>query len=363
MFSDSRTPAPEEQKAFKPHAPHFIPWLRNSLKPHHSSGLGLSGPYKCNSEVQNNLAPSERPKGIGIFSFQGKDKSKKGEMRCNGVGMARMLPVVLRGHHILPGGLGKSKQPPDAEPDTSGQALDTSSPSAQNNHAFGRTHGSNLTLSLLQNATPVKKYGPLVGPPTVPVLVPALLAEGSEGKDRREKLWDYTSHTIHHRDLRSSSRLSSDSQGLVDSQQGFRSNLSYKSRNSQSQRDLTALREPPVDGFPGGLNGVIFSTEVPQRGPGFATTLRGRRKPRLSSKHMAAPGQKQTWDQARTNSEGEPRRKEACCDRTAVRNQIKRVVENLEQVLTALRDVHQEMREVSGRAFVECAQNGTLFGV
>ena len=33
--------------------------------------------------------------------------------------------------------------------------------------------------------------------------------------------------------------------------------------------------------------------------------------------------------------------------RKAVRNQIKRVVDNLEQVLGALKDVHQEMREVT----------------
>lgn len=369
MFSDSRAPAPVEQKGFKPHAPHFIPWLRKGLKPHNSSTLGRNGSYKSNSEVRNNLTPSEKTKGIGIFSFQGRDKSKKGELRCNGVGMARMLPVVLRGHHILPGSLGKqredsparSKESPELDPDPNTQGLDSSSTSAQNNHVFVRNQGSHLNLSQPQpdgTGTSAKKYGPLVGPPPVPV--PTQLAEGPECKvpvvtcmeDRRGKVWDYTSHTIHRRDLHSSSWMSSDTQGLIEGHHGFRSSFSYMKRNSQSQRDLTALSEPPVGGFSGALNGVIFSTEVPHRGLGFTTTLRGPKQPRQNSKRTAVLGQNQTWVQHRANTEGEPQRKEACCSRKVVRNQIKRVVDNLEQVLAALRDVHLEMKEVARQSLL-----------
>lgn len=369
MFSDSRAPAPGEQKGFKPHAPHFIPWLRNSLKPHHSSDLGLNGPYKSNSEACNNLTPLERAKGIGFFSIQGKDRGKKGELRCNGVGMARMLPVVLGGHHILPSSLGKQRedsparwsQSPEQEPDpntqiSSGddrpQGLSNSSTSAKNNHTVVRNHSSHLSILQAQNdatSTSVRKYGPLVGPPPIPV--PALLTEEPNCKvpvvacmdDRRGKVWDYNSHTIRQRDLHSSSWLSSDTQGLIERQHG----LSYISRNSQSQRNLTALRDPPVEGFNGPLNGVIFTTEVPQRGLGCTTTLRGSKKSRPSSEHIAVLGQNQTWVQHRqTNSEGDSQRKNTGCNRKLVRNQIKRVVDNLEQVLAALRDIHQEMKEV-----------------
>lgn len=376
MFSDSRAPAAGEQKGFKPHAPHFIPWLRNSLKPHHSSDLGLNGPYKSSSEARNNLAPLERAKGIGFFSIQGKDRAKKGELRCNGVGMARMLPVVLRGHHILPGTLGKQRedsparwnQSPELHPDSNTQTspedgtqgLSSSSTSAQDNHTLVRNHSSHLSLVQSQTSTTVRKYGPLVGPPPAPVpeepncKVPVVV----DMEDRRGKVWDYAS-SYRQRDFHSSSWQSSDTRGLTERQHGFTSSFSYikqQSRNSQSQRDLTALREPPVEGFNGPLNGVIFSTEVPQAGLGCTTTLRGPRKPRPSLERVGILGQNQTWVKYRPTNEGEPQRKEEGCSRKVVRNQIKRVVDNLEQVLRALRDVHQEMKEVTCRIFVDSAQ-------
>lgn len=383
MFSDSRTPAPGEQKGFKPQAPHFIPWLRNSLKPQHSSDLGLNGPYKSNAEARNNLTPLERAKGIGIFSIQGKDRAKKGELRCNGVGMGRMLPVVLRGHHILPGSLRKQReysparwnQPAELDPDPNvqispgdrPQGLVSSSTSAQDKHSFVR----NSHLSLLQSkndgtSTTGRKYGPLVGPSPAPV--PAPFTEEPKCKvplvvcmeDGRGKVCNYTHHTTYRqRDLHSSSCLSSDTQGLIETQQGFSSSFSYikqQSRNSESQRDLTALREPPVEGFNGSLNGVIFSTEDPQRSLDCTTTLRGPRKPRPSSERIAVLGQNHLWVQHRPKSEGESQRKEAGCNMKVVRKQIKCVVDNLEQVLTALRDVHQEMKEVRWQTFLVSAE-------
>nr|XP_046248164.1 zinc finger protein jing homolog [Scatophagus argus] len=373
MFSDSRASAPGEQKGFKPHAPHFIPWLRNSLKPHHSSDLGLNGPYKSSSEARNNLTPLERAKGIGFFSIQGKDRAKKGELRCNGVGMARMLPVVLRGHHILPGSLGKQRedsparwnQSPELHPEPNTQTspgdgpqdLSNSSTSAEDNHTFVRNHSSHPSPLESQNdstSTSVRKYGPLVGPLPAPgpeeanCKLPVVVAV----EDRRGKVWDYSSSiTYRQRDLHSSSWLSSDTQTqeITERQHGFPSSFSHikqQSRISQSQRDLTALREPPVESFNRPLNGVIFSTEVPQRGLDCATTLQGPRKSRPSLERIGILGQNQKWVQYRPTSGGEPQRKEAGCSRKVVRNQIKRVVDNLEQVLTALRDVHQEMKEV-----------------
>ncbi|XP_077391682.1 uncharacterized protein LOC144027756 [Festucalex cinctus] len=316
MFSDSRAPAAKEHRAFKPHAPHFIPWLRNSLKSQQSADLGLNGPYKSNPELRDNLAPLERTKGIGIFSIPGKNKAKKSELRCNGVGVARMLPVVLRGHHIL----GKPKEGSPVKAKQSSEV----------------------------EFDPVS-HGPPAGSPQVPT--PALLIESPDSKvgvrmeERREDIWDYTSHVIHQRDLQSSVWLSSNPQGSSkDGHRGFRSSFSYISRNCQSQRDLSVLREPPVDGSGAPRNGVIFSTEVPHRGLGFTTTLRG---PGKHGKRIAALGANQArWVQQKPKSDAESRRKGAECNRKMVRNQLKRVVDNLEQVLTALRDVQQEMKEV-----------------
>lgn len=357
MFSESRAPAPGEQRGFKPHAPHFIPWLRNSLKPHHSSDLGLNGPYKSSSEARNNLAPLEKAKGIGLFSSQGKNRGKK-ELRFNGVGMARILPVVLRGHHILPGSLGKQRegsparwnQSPELDPEPGTQVTAGEGPQDQSNSSTSAQDDHSSPPNLLQSdgtGTLLRKYGPLVGPPpsaaqTEPNCKVSVVV-GVE--DRRGKMWDGASQT----GLHSSSWLSSDNQELTERQHAFTSSFSYikqKSRNSQSHRDLTALREPPVEGLSEPLNGVLFSTEVPLRGPGCSTSLRGTRKHRLSLDHTGILGHNQTWNQYRLTSEREPLRKEAGCSRKVVRNQIKRVVDNLEQVLRALRDVHQEMSEV-----------------
>lgn len=364
MFSDSRAPAPGEQKGFKPHTPHFMPWLRNSLKPQHTNDRGVNGQYKSSSESRNNLTPLERAKGIGFFSIQGKERAKKAELRCNGVGMARMLPVVLRGHHILPGSLGKQREDSAArwnqsaelhtDPNMQIKSLVNSSDSVQDNHSFVKK--SFLQSTDDEASTPGRKYGPLVGPPPGPV--PSPLTEKPNCKmpvvvcveDRRGKVWDPNGHTaFDQKDLHSSRWLSSDSHGLTGRQREFSTSFSYikqQSRNSQSQRDLTMLREPPVEGFNGSQNRVIFSTEVPQRGLSCTTTLRGPRKPRPTSERITVLGQNQTWVQHRPKSEGESQRKQAHCSMKVVRNQIKCVVDNLEQVLTSLRDVQQEMKEV-----------------
>ncbi|XP_029132805.2 uncharacterized protein [Labrus bergylta] len=356
MFSDSRAPAPGEQKGFKPHTPHFIPWLRNSLKPHQSGDIGLNGQFKSGSEARNNLTPLERAKGIGFFSIQGKDRAKKGDLRCNGVGMARMLPVVLRGHNILQGSLGKQREEsparwnhsPELQPDPSTQISPEEAPQDVSKGST-RNHSGTLQPQNDRASTKVRKYGPLVGPPPAPAAeeknckVPVVM--GME--DRSKKLWDYSSNTTHrHRDLHSSSWVGTDRPGLLERQHGFTSSFSYikqQSRNSQSQRDL---REPPVDGFHRPLNGVLFSTEVPQSGLGCTTTLQRPRKARQSLEHISILGQNQTWVQYRKKNGGESQKTEGGCSRKVVRKQIKRVVDNLEQVLTALRDVQQEMREV-----------------
>lgn len=342
MFSDSGAPAPGEPKSFKHHTPHFMPWLRNSLKPHPGSDLGLNGAYKPSAEAPNHLTPLERAKGIGLFSIQGKEK-RKGELRLNGVGMARILPVVLRGHHILPGALGRQKdtrpakriQRPELAPDSRDlqQGLGTNSTSAQEQKISLPPTESKGT------GTSATKYGPLVGAP------PAASPEDPEGKvdgveEAKVKVWDDASRSTYcQRALHSSSWIGSDHQGPTEPQRGFASGFSYtqqRSRKSQSQRDL---REPPTEGFHTPLNGVLFSGTVSGRGPGCTATLRGTRKPRTNPEPTGIRGPKQTDDPCRPTLDR---------SRRLVRGQIKRVVDNLEQVLRALRDVHQEMKEVRG---------------
>lgn len=347
MFSDSGAPAPGEQKSFKHHTPHFIPWLRNSLKPHHGSDLGLNGPYKSASEAPSHLTPLERAKGIGLFSIQGKEK-RKGELRLNGVGMARILPVVLRGHHLLPGSLGKQKQdraskwsqPPELPSDLVAGDLQQG---LSDNSTSAPEHNSSL-LQAQSHGTGTSTYGPLVGGP------PAASPEDPERKateveEPKVNVWDYGSSTNYRqRELHSSSWIGSDRRGLT--QHSLTSSFGHiqqKSRKSQSQRDL---REPPVEGLSRPLNGVVLSTGVSERGFNCTATLRGPRKPRTNSEYPEILGPNQTRVQCRPTADRALQVKEVTCSRKVVRNQIKRVVNNLEQVLRALRDVQQEMREV-----------------
>lgn len=328
MFSDSGAPAPGEPRSFKHHAPHFIPWLRNSLKPHHASDLGLSGPYKSGPEAPNRLSPLERAKGIGLFSIQGKER-KKGELRLNGVGMARILPVVLRGHHILPGGLGKQKdtraskwsQPPELPPDSGDLQQGPQTTSAEEQKRSLHSAESRGT-----------------GPPALIGAPPAASPQDPDVEEAQVKVWDRASSAPYcQRALQSSSWVGSDRRGATEPRSGF-SYVQQKSRKSQSQRDL---REPPAEGFHLPLNGVVFSAGVSGRGLSCTATLRSSsRKPRTNPEHAGIPGPKQGPDLCRPS-----------VDRSGkvVRNQIKRVVDNLEQVLRALRDVHQEMKEVRPR--------------
>lgn len=358
MFSESRTPAPGEQRSFKPHAPHFIPWLRNSLKPQHASGgggggggggdLGLNGPYKSvgKAEAKRNssLAQLEKAKGIGIFSSNSAKSRAKKELRFNAAGVARILPVVLRGHHILPGPLGKQREEgglgergerlPELDPEPEEREVEPQQQEPSNSSVSVKDHNPASVLQSDGAVTLFRKYGPLV--------------EAAPSEPDRKV-------TVRGPEEAAPGWLSSDaSHESIERQRGFPSSFTLirpNSSSSQSHRDLTALREQPSEGPGRPLNGLIFSTEVPLRGlAGCSTSLRSSRKHRLSLDHSKTLGvHSHTWTQRRsTNEDREPVRKEvgAGCSRKVVRHQIKRVVDNLEQVLKALRDVHQEMSEV-----------------
>lgn len=330
MFSDSRGSA--EHKGFKTHGPHFLPWLRNSLKSHQNHDGNINGAVKSVSENRNHL------KGKGFFSIQGKDKEKKG---CNGV--ARMLPVVLRGHHILTGKQREDSparwtQSPELDPEVS-ITPEPERSLGQNNHIEIKGSPENVVPSQSdQICTTLRRYGPLVVAPPPPVVESKCTPPVMVCVDNKEKVWDYSSRSFRQRDLHSASWVGPETQSILNRHQ-FTSSFSFihqQTRNSQSHRDLTSLRDTHLDRA---LNGVLLSTQVAHRGPGCTKTLRGPRKPRPSSERITHL--EQAWFQPdRTNiGSGDSKRK-------AVRNQIKRVVDNLEHVLGALRDVQQEMKEV-----------------
>ncbi|XP_056132839.1 proline-rich protein 36 [Lampris incognitus] len=369
MFSDRK-----DHRGFKPHTSHFFPWLRNGLKANQDSNLGLDGAYTCGTEPRSTLSPLGKAKGVCLLSkdlIQGKDKEKKGDARCNGVGLAKRLPVVLRGHHILPGSLGRQrgdsparwKQPPEQNPDSDNpgdkpKRLGDTSPSVHDYSSEYSVVRSQLgppnppPSQTDRTSPPVRRYGPLLVP--TPVSGPARPGKfkGQEPncnapvivcmEEGREKTWHYARHTYLQRDLHSSILLNS-----AERQQGL------DHSKERSQRDLAGSEEPlSVAAFngPNSLHGVIFSTEVPLRDRDSGCS----RKPRPSSECTLSWAQRsQTWSRSRPTSGGEARVawREAGqtgprCSRKAVRSQIKRVVANLEQVLGALKDVHQEMKEV-----------------
>ncbi|KAK7889512.1 hypothetical protein WMY93_025072 [Mugilogobius chulae] len=331
MFSDNR--GSEEHRGFKTHGSHFLPWLRNSLKSHQNHDFNLNGTVKSGSENRNHI------KGMGFFSIQGKDKEKKG---CNGV--ARVLPVVLRGHHILTGKQREDSparwtQSPELDPEVSITSELEKSLTPDNHDETKGSPQNVVPCQSDQTCTTLRRYGPLV-------VVPPVLQEDPKSTppvvgvfvDNKEKVWDYSSRSFRQRDLHSASWVGPETQSILNRHQ-FTSSFSFihqQTRNSQSHRDLTSLRDKQLDRA---LNGVLFSTQVAQRGPGCTKTLRGPRKQRPSSERIT--NLEQSWFQPKHINihAGDSKRK-------AVRNQIKRVMDNLEHVLGALRDVQQEMKEV-----------------
>uniref|UniRef100_A0AAV2KUF5 Uncharacterized protein n=1 Tax=Knipowitschia caucasica TaxID=637954 RepID=A0AAV2KUF5_KNICA len=332
MFSDRKGSA--EHKGFKTHGSHFLPWLRSSLKSHQNHDSNLNGTIKSGSEHRNHL------RGKGFFSIQSKDKEKKG---CNGV--ARVLPVVLKGHHILSAGKQREDSParwtqsPELDPEVSIRSELEKSFVPDKHDETNCTPKTVAPSQSDQRCTTLRRYGPLVvASPAVPEDTESIPPVVGVFVDNKEKVWDYSTRSFRQRDLHSASWVGPETQSILKRHQ-FTSSFSFihqQTRNSQSHRDLTSLRDTQLDRA---LNGVLFSTQVAERGPGCTKTLRGPRKPRPSSEHIT--NLEQTWLQPNRNSinTGDSKRK-------VVRNQIKRVMDNLEHVLGALRDVQQEMKEV-----------------
>ncbi|CAL8308341.1 unnamed protein product [Lota lota] len=391
MFSESKAAGRGEQRGFK-HMPHFFPWLCSGLKAHQTGGdLGLRGPFRRSAESHlEDLAPQGKIKEE--IQRNEKDKHKKSVPRGNGMGLARRLPLVLRGRHILSEGLGKTKEDGSSKKDPSPELVPNSDSGTRlpvqdgpqdlgNNgitvqdfyseHSPVRTPGSHLNLPSTPQSdgvgTPLRKYGPLA---PIPAPVPPgeqIVQEAQNPKvpsalsveEDREKLSGYLRRTYRQRDPTFSCWINSSTWGTIDRQQGFKSSVSCpqeKSTDSPSQRDSARPEELPGARFNhrGSFKGDVLSRERPHTDTGFTRTLPGRRKPRPKSDLVQTRGPEQAWVQPRaagavdstSAAANEPGHLGPRCNRKAVRSQIKRVVVNLEQVVGALRNVQQEMKEV-----------------
>ena len=392
--------------------PHFFPWLCSGLKTHQSGGgggdLGLRGAFRRSAEPRlEDLAPQGRIKEE-IQPGRDKEKHRKSVPRGNGMGLARRLPLVLRGRHILSEGLGKAKDggpgkkgpspEPAPQPDSETRpAVQDGPPDPGNNGVtvqdFNpepspvRTPGSQLSLPSTPQSEgvgpPLRKYGPLA-PIPVPVPVtpgkqvvqeapnPAAPSQRSTAEEDREKLSVFLRRTYRQRDPAFSCWINSPTWGTIDRQRGFKSSVGgqqERSTDSPGQRPPAGRDELPGGRFNhrGSFKGDVLSREhPPHTDTGLTRTLPGRRKPRPKSELVQSRGPEQVWVQPRATgavdctgaaaaaaaAANEAGHLGARCHRKAVRSQIKRVVVNLEQVVGALRNVQQEMKEVSGSMWV-----------
>ncbi|CAL8254378.1 unnamed protein product [Merluccius merluccius] len=410
MFSESKAAGPGEQRGFKPHMPHFFPWLCSGLKAHQTGGdLGLRGPFRRGTETRlEDLAPQGKTKDK--IQASEKEKPKKSAPRGNGVGLARRLPMVFRGRHILSQAKedctakrdpspepGPNKSDPEADPPTGNRDKDEPRDLGNNGVAaqdfysecsFVRTPGSHPNLLSTPQSdgvcSPLRKYGPLA---PIPAPVPPGKATGREApspkgpsvasvEEEREKLCGYLRRTYQQRDPKFACWINSSTWGTIDRRRGFRSSFScpreQSAEHSPSRRNLAGRGELPGGaGFShrSSFKGDVFSRErpPPHADTAFTRSLPGWRKPRPKSELLQTRGREQAWVQPRspgavdsTNAAAdaaaaataaaaaanEPRPPGPRCSRKAVRNQIKRVVVNLEQVVGALKNVQQEMKEV-----------------
>ena len=395
--------------------PHFFPWLCSGLKSHQTGGgsggggggggdggdLGLEpswrGAFRRSAEPRlEDLAPRGRIKEE-IQPGRGKEKHRKSVPRGNGMGLARRLPLVLRGRHILSEGLGKAKEDGPGKKDPSPEPVPNSDPGPRPAVQDGprgpgddgvpvqgsnpepspvRTPGSQLSLPSTPQSEgvgpPLRKYGPLA-----PVTVPAtpgkqvvqeesnlkVPSPRSKEEEDRERLSVFLRRTYRQRDPAFSCWINSPTWSTVDGQRGFKSGVGgphERTGDSPVQRPPAGRDQLPGARFNhrGSFKGDVLSRErPPHTDAGFTRTLPGRRKPRPKSELVQSRGPEQAWVQpmaagavdstgaaAASNEQGQLGGR---CHRKAVRSQIKRVVVNLEQVVGALRNVQQEMKEVS----------------
>ena len=105
------------------------------------------------------------------------------------------------------------------------------------------------------------------------------------------------------------------------------------------------LQGPSADDFNGpiSLQRLIFSTEVPHRDKGPLT-------PRSHNSHSSWSPRSQLLQPGPSRQDQRPRMEAGPgvtrCSRRELRDQIRRVMDSLENVLGGLKDVHQEMKEV-----------------
>ncbi|XP_041746271.2 proline-rich protein 36-like isoform X2 [Coregonus clupeaformis] len=355
MFSDTR--APGEHRGYQHSNPHLNLWLHNRFRAHHSD-MGLNGQRR---RTDANLTYPNRAKEVGF---------KSQEVINTIHGKERMGP------HL--NGLGLE------EPDLSSQEGSPSRWSQGQSPEPGLRHSASVRNHYTEHSF-VWNHRQTLPHPSVknyvmaPAPAPPKQFKGQDGCKvpvcLEDQLWGYPRQTCQRNIHKSSWVDSATATQDLPIHQSFSSTLSStqkKVRNShrhltrpvggpETRRDQKDLTKPvggpetrrdqkdltkPVEGYngPSSLHEVIFSTEVPQRNMG-GPTLRSQQSP---SKHCPTPEDVQTrppsGHQGSRRGPGLTGSKRS--HRKVVRDQIRRVVENLEEVLGGLKDIHQEMKEV-----------------
>ncbi|XP_010869770.2 uncharacterized protein LOC105011449 [Esox lucius] len=352
MFSD--TSAPGEHRVLQHSNPNLNLWFHNGLGAHHSD-MGLNG--QCR-RVDANPIYSNRFKEVGFTAQEATNNTHETERtgpQLNGLGLeARRLRFAS-----LYVQSDSSSQ--EGRPSRWSQGL---SPELGLRHTMsGRSHCTESSFVGNHRQTlphpSVRKCltGTALGlaPPTQfkgqdGCKVPACLEDQLQGHSRQTCQRDLSTFS-----LMDSATVTQDRPR----HQSFSSTLSSKKGKSQnSHRDMTRpARGPetrldkkdltkPVEGYngPSCLHEIIFSTEIPQKNMKGPTP-----KPQQSpSKSFPTTEDIQTRPPSANqgSSRGTSRAGSKRSHQKVVRDQIQRVVKNLEEVLGGLKDVHQEMKEV-----------------
>ncbi|XP_036375105.1 uncharacterized protein LOC118771264 [Megalops cyprinoides] len=330
MFSDSRQLG--KHRVFQ-HNNNPQRWLHNGVTVQRDTGH--MGPSR---QAEASLLPPDRRRETAPVEEKGNAQEKeRTETNFDGQNIQRKLLLAQQKRCTLPDSVGQSV------PRESNTARWNQAPEPRQRYSVPvREHFSDYACTSRGYQTEPHPSGRKYVPPP-PIGFKGHQSYRVPGYMVRRRFWGYAREDCQ-RELNSSGQASAAAHGFdrhYGSNSTFHRGQEYIKSN-HSLRDLTKPKNQPEQGCngPSSVQGLIFSTEVPQIELD-CTRQRGLCWPSSNTTDSQNKHASSEQGQSRESGFDGPKMSQA-----AIRDQIRRVVGDLEGVLGGLKQVHLEMKEV-----------------